>query len=125
MINAAYKTLLATIIVILNRSNLYKDLKGQKMPKSTEPLPLRLSDEGIWEVENSPSNWIKCQTKEDADILSNAPVIEELWLKTRSYNEELSAGLDKTADKLEKYNILSEARRFRIWAKLARGVISQ
>jgi len=91
------------------------------MPKKVEPLPLRQSDDGKWEVENTPDNWIKCKTKRDAEILSNAPVLEASWLQTRPINKTLAARLENTAKKMEQYNIRTTARFFRKWAKLARG----
>jgi hypothetical protein len=91
------------------------------MPKSPEPLPIRQSNDGKWEVNNLSGKWIKCETQEDAEIISNAPVIEALWLKTRRPNKALAARLENTAEKLEQYGMDTDARRFRTWAKLARG----
>jgi len=91
------------------------------MSKSAKSLPIRQSDDGRWEVENVPNKWIKCENESDAKILSNAPVIEALWLETRPHNKALAAGFENTAEKMEQYNMRTDARRFRKWAKLARG----
>jgi hypothetical protein len=47
------------------------------MPKSTEPLPIRQSDDGKWEVKDAFGNSIKCETKEDAEILANIHVDQD------------------------------------------------
>ena len=91
------------------------------MSNPTESLPIRQSDDGKWEVQAKSGKWIECETKEDAEILSNAPVLEALWLETRPLNKALAARLEKTAEKMEQYNMRTGARRFRKWAKLARG----
>lgn len=91
------------------------------MSKSTEPLPTRQSDDGKWEVEMRGGKWVSCETEGDAKVLSGAPVLEALWLKTRPFNKALAARLENTAEKMEQYNMRTDARRFRNWAKLARG----
>ena len=91
------------------------------MPKSAEPLPIRQSDGSKWEVENVPGNWIKCGTEADAKIISNAPVVLQESYETFLPNKTVAARLDKTAEKLEQYNMGFHARRFRRRAKLARG----
>ena len=52
------------------------------MSKSAKPLPIRLSDDGKWEVEMRDGKWVSCETEGDAKVLSGAPVLEALWLKT-------------------------------------------
>jgi len=91
------------------------------MSKLPKPLPLRQSNNGKWEVENVPGKWIECETKADAKALSDAPVLEALWLETRLPNKALAARLENAAEKMEQYNMHTDARRFRKWAKLARG----
>jgi len=88
---------------------------------SAKHLPLRRSDDGKWEVENVSGNWIKCENESDAKILSNAPVIEASWLETRPHNKALAARLENAAEKMDQYDMRTTARRFRRWAKLARG----
>jgi hypothetical protein len=94
---------------------------GVKMSKSAKPLPIRQSDDGKWEVEMRGGKWVRCETEADAKVLSDAPVLEALWLKTRPLNKALAARLENTAEKMEQYNMRTDARRFRKWAKLARG----
>ncbi len=65
--------------------------------------------------------WVRCETEADAKVLSDAPVLEALWLKTRPLNKALAARLENTAEKMEQYNMRRVAGRFRKWAKLARG----
>lgn len=91
------------------------------MLKKVEPLKLRQSDDGNWEIENVANHWIKCETKEDAEIISNAPIVRAKLDRTTRPDNVLAAELDKTAEILDKYNIGSEARYFRAMAKLARG----
>jgi hypothetical protein len=91
------------------------------MHKKVKPLLLRETNDGKWEVKNYSGRWIECRTKRDAEILSNAPVIEALWLETRSKNKALADRLENTAKKMEQYNMRTTARFFRKWAKLARG----
>lgn len=45
------------------------------MNKKVEPLQIKLSGCGMWEVENSPDNWIQSENEEDARILSNVPIV--------------------------------------------------
>ena len=85
---------------------------GVKMSKSAKPLPIRQSDDG---------KWVRCEIEADAKVLSDAPVLEALWLKTRPLNKAIAARLENTAEKMEQYNMRTNARRFRKWAKLARG----
>ena len=91
------------------------------MPKLPEPLPLRQSNDGKWKVKNNSGNWIKCETKEDAKILSNAPIVWHESYKASRPNKSLADRLDRTAEKMEQYNMGSTARRFRNRAKLMRG----
>ncbi len=91
------------------------------MSKSAEPLSLRQCDDGKWEVENVPDNWIKCETKEDAQIISNAPIVLQESYEALLPNEKVAARLERMADKLEQYKLGFHARRFRARAKLARG----
>lgn len=92
------------------------------MTKSAKPLPLRQANGGEWEVKDASGNWIKCETEEDAKILSNAPIVREASYKTTFPNKTLAARLEKTAEKMEQYNMLSTSRLFRKRAKLARGI---
>ena len=94
------------------------------MPKSAEPLSLRQCDDGKWEVENVPDNWIKCETKKDAEILSNGPIVLDEFYKTSLPNEAMAAKLEKTVEKQEQYNMLSTARFFQAMAEKARGKTS-
>ncbi|MHC5062280.1 MAG: hypothetical protein ACYTFK_14580 [Planctomycetota bacterium] len=91
------------------------------MPKLPESLPLRQSNDGKWEVENNPGNWIKCETKEDASILSNAPIVLHESYEAFRPDERLAAILDGTAEKIEQYNMSFGARFFRNRAELMRG----
>lgn len=91
------------------------------MLKQGKPLPLRQLVDGKWEVKTSSGKWIKCKTKRDAEILSNAPIIEALWLENRLTSKAFSRRFENTAKKMEQYNMRTSARRFRRWAKLARG----
>jgi len=91
------------------------------MSKAAKPLPLRRSDDGKWEVKNLSGKWIKCETKEDAEILSNAPIILQESYEILPPNGKVAARLEKTAEKQEQYKMLSTARFFRNRAKLARG----
>ena len=91
------------------------------MFKKVEPLQLRQSDAGDWEVENVANHWIKCETKEDAELISNAPIVRAKLDRTTRPDYVLAAELDKTAEMLDKYNMGSESRYFRAMAKLARG----
>jgi len=105
----------------LKKSKVKSIAKEANMSKSAKPLPLRRTDDGKWEVENDSGTWIECETKKDAKILSNAPVIEASWLKTRPHNKALAARLENAAEKMDQYNMRTSARRFRRWARLARG----
>jgi len=91
------------------------------MSKSAKPLPIRQSDDGKWEVENVPGNWIKCETKKEADTLSNAPIVRAKIYETIFPNKALAAELDKTAEILKQYRI-SDYRFFRAMAKRAIGI---
>ncbi len=95
--------------------------KGSKMSKPAKLLLIRQSDDGELEVENTPGHWIKCENETDAKILSDAPVLEALWLTNRPLDKALAARLENTADKMEQYNMRTDARRFRNWAKIAKG----
>jgi len=91
------------------------------MSKSAKPLPLRQSDNGKWEVEMRGGKWVRCETEEDAKILSDAQVLEALYLEARPLNKALATRLENTAEKMDQYNMCTSARRFRRWARLARG----
>jgi hypothetical protein len=106
---------------VLKKSKVKTIAKEANMSKSAKSLPIRQSDDGKWEVENVPNNWIRCENESDAKILSNAPVIEASWLETRPHDKALAARLEHTAEKMEQYNMRADARRLRKWAKLARG----
>lgn len=91
------------------------------MSKPPESLPLRQSNDGKWEVENVPGHWVKCETKKDAEIISNAPIVRAKLDRTMCPNKALTAELDKTAEILDKYNMRPTARYFRAMAKRAKG----
>lgn len=91
------------------------------MSNTAKPLPLRQCDDGRWEVENVPGNWIKCETKEDAEILSNAPIVLQESYEVLPPNGKVAARLDRTAEKMEQYNMSFGARYFRAMAEKARG----
>jgi hypothetical protein len=93
------------------------------MLKKVEPLQLRQSDDGSWEVENVTGHWIKCETKEDAELLSNAPIVRAKLDRTTCPDNALAAELDKAAEMLDKYNMGPTARYFRAMAEKARGKI--
>ena len=86
-----------------------------------EPLPIRQSDDAKWEVENAPGNWIKCENEEDAKILSDAPIALQESFEVVHPNEKAASKLDKTAEKMERYNMDSTARYFRTMAARTRG----
>ena len=91
------------------------------MLNSEKTLLIRQSDNGKWEVRMRGGKWVICETEADAKILSYAPVLEALWLKTRPLNNVLAARLEKTAEKMNQYKMRTDARRFQKWANLARG----
>jgi hypothetical protein len=91
------------------------------MTKKAEPLPLRQSDDGKWEVENSRGIWIKCENEEDARILSNALIVLQESSEVFYPNEKVAAKLDRTAEKMEQYNMSFGSRYFRAMAERARG----
>jgi hypothetical protein len=96
-----------------------KELNMSKEDQLAQPLPLRQSDDGKWQVENVPGNWITCYNEEDANILSNAPVLMgQSW--SSSPNETLAINLEKTAQKMEDYKIGFTSRYFRARAKSVR-----
>ena len=95
--------------------------KEINMTKKVEPLQRRLSGDGKWEVENSPDNWIQCENEEDAKTLSNAPIILQKSFEVFHPNEEVAVMLDRTAEKMEQYNISFGTRYFRAMAEKARG----
>ena len=86
-----------------------------------EPLPLRQSDDGKWQVENIPGNWITCETEEDARILSNAPIVLHKSYVAMPPDEPLAAALENTAEKLEQYKIGFGSRHCRRQVHLMRG----
>jgi hypothetical protein len=87
---------------------------------SEKPLPIRQTDDGQWEVENSPGHWTKCETKADATAISNAPLLRERSFHTDYPNEGIAAELEETAAVLEKYRIRFDSRFFRRQAKVVR-----
>jgi len=91
------------------------------MSKSEKPLPIRQSDDGKWEVRDASGNWIKCETEEDAKILSNARIVRTKLDKAAIPDKVLAAEFDNTAEVLDKYNWRTTARYFRAMAKRARG----
>ena len=91
------------------------------MSKPPEPLLLRQSGDGKWEVENVPGNRIKCENKADAKILSNAPIVLQESYKISPPNEKVAVKLDRTAEKMKQYNMSLGDRFFRSRAKWARG----
>jgi len=91
------------------------------MSKKVEPLPLRQSNDGRWEVENDSGIWIKCKNEEDAKILSKAPIVLQESFEVFHPNEKVAAKLDETAEKMEQYNMSLGSRYFREMAKCARG----
>lgn len=91
------------------------------MTKKVEPLPLRQSDDGTWEVKNDSGIWIKCENEEDAKILSNAPIVLKESFEVFHPNEKVAAKLDETAEKMEQYNMSLGSRYFQAMAKRARG----
>jgi hypothetical protein len=106
---------------MLNKSTAKAIANGVKMSKPAKPLPLRQCDYGKWEVENVPGNCVKCETKEDAEILSNAPIVLDESYKTMFPNKALAARLERTAEKLEQYKMGTAARFFKSRAELVRG----
>jgi hypothetical protein len=82
---------------------------------------MKQSDDGNWEVQMRSGKWIRCETETDAKVLSDAPVLEASWLENRSLIETLVARLENTAEKMERYNMRTDARRFRNWAEIAKG----
>ena len=91
------------------------------MSKSVKPFPLRQADDGKWEVEMRAGKWVKCETKGDAEILSNAPKKLVELDKSMLPNEALGAKFEKTAENLEQYKMRPGARYFRAMAKRSRG----
>ena len=93
-----------------------------KEDQLAQPLPLRQSDDGKWQIENVPGNWITCYNEEDATILSNAPVLlGQSW--SNSPTEALAIKLEKTAKILEDYKIGFTSRYFRARAQSVRKSI--
>lgn len=90
-----------------------------KVDQLAEPLPLKQSGAGKWQVENVPGNWIACCNEEDAHILSNAPV---LLGQSRSSppSDALASNLEEAAQKLEDHKIGFTSRYFRARAQSVR-----
>jgi len=109
---------------MLKKSKVKAIAKEANMSKSAKPLPIRQSDDGKWEIKNDSGTWIECETKKDAEILSNGPIVLDEFYKTSLPNEAMTAKLEKTAKKQEQYKMLSTARFFRAMAKKARGKAS-
>ncbi|MBL7152683.1 MAG: hypothetical protein ISS79_03135 [Phycisphaerae bacterium] len=86
-----------------------------------EPLSLRQSEDGKWQVQNAPDNWITCETEEDAKVISNAPIVLHKSYEAIRPDESLAAELEKTAEKLEQYTISFGSRFFGRRAELMRG----
>ena len=95
--------------------------KEVNMTKKVEPFRLRQSDDGNWEVENVTGHWIKCETKKDAELISNAPIVRAKLDRTTLPHNALAVELDKAAEILDKYNMEPTARYSRAMAKKARG----
>ena len=93
------------------------------MTKKVEPLRRRLSGDGKWEVENITGHWIQCETKEDAELISNAPIVRAKIYKNIFPNNKLADELEKTAEILKRYRI-SDYRFFRAMSEKARRKIS-
>jgi hypothetical protein len=91
------------------------------MSKPATPLPIRQSNDSRWEVENDLGHWIKCENEADAKILSNAPIVLQESFEVFHPNEKAAAMLDKTAEKMEQYNMSLGSRYFRAMAKHAKG----
>ena len=67
---------------------------------------------GRWEVQLPPDKWLPCESKEDAELIAAAPVLEyESLEKTRS-GVAFADKLENTARALEKYNIGFGSRFF-------------
>jgi len=92
----------------------------QPTKKQRIGLTVRRSDNGKWQVENVPGNWITCHNEEDARILSNAPVL--LGQSYSSPNEALAANLEETAQKLEDYKIGTDGFTPRLFLHQAQSV---
>ena len=92
------------------------------MSNKAKYLPIRLSGDGKWEIKTRGGKWLKCETQKDATVLSEAPILEESWrLKGRPSDKTWAARLECTAEKLDQYNMCTDARRFRTLAKRAKG----
>ncbi len=87
---------------------------------SERPLPLRQVEDGTWEVEDSPGNWMKCETRSDARTISSAPVLLEKSYDVMLPDQKIAAELEATADILERYNIGWGSRFFRHRAEIMR-----
>lgn len=86
-----------------------------------KPLPLRQTEDGTWEVENSPDNWMRCETEGDARKVSNAPLLLERSYNVRLPDQRIAAELEATADTLHRYNIGWGSRFFHHRAEVVRG----
>jgi hypothetical protein len=80
---------------------------------SNKPHPLRQTEDGEWEVEIPPGNWMKCVTESDARRISNYPALEERASRATAPDQTLAAELEATADVLQRYNIGCDSRFFR------------
>ena len=89
--------------------------------ESAKPLSIRQSEEGNWEIENAPGNWITCHTEEDARIISNAPVVLEKSWRVEIPDEALAAELEEVSKKLQDYRIGFGARFLQHRAEVIRG----
>lgn len=78
-------------------------------------------EDGVWEVENSPGHWIKCETEDDARTISNAPVLSEKSHNAVCPDQTTAAELEATANVLEHYSIGWPSRFFRYRARVLRG----
>lgn len=88
---------------------------------TAQPLPMRQAQNGTWEVENSPGNWVRCHTEEDARMLSNAPIVLDRSYRTQFPDNALATELEETAAILEEYTIGWGSRFMRWRAQCARG----
>ena len=88
---------------------------------SNQPHPLRQTEDGQWEVEIPPGNWMKCATESDARRISKYPVLEEKACYATPPDQALAAELEATADVLEKYGFGPNSRFFRSRGEDMRG----
>ena len=80
---------------------------------------MRQSDDDKWEVQMAGGKWVKCESKTDAKIISEAPILEASWLENRPQIKAVAQRLQRTSEMMDRYNMRADARRFRRWVKLA------